>query len=206
MTTRDFDVYTFDSIQHKVGEPFVSFVDRLRYQASKCEFENENFEIKRKIIASCRQSSLRKYAFERPKLLEQVIEKGKSLERAANTILCLKCGGNYRMCRKDYCPAQKHWCAVCKKIGHLENVCFSLTQPIRNKKRQRRSMLIDELLPAKRQAAPEFLPEFTGMPIEVLQHQTVITPEPNDVGGNWNFSESTSVGQPHHENDFELFQ
>lgn len=189
MKTKEFHRYVFDLIVQGNRESFDSLVSRLVDQAMKCDFPDEDENIKRAIIAKCRLDSLRKHAFKYSLSLEELIVLGRELEiEAANGKndptkpeegrnrnfqhkFCTRCGANEHMYFSRNCPARNLLCMVCNREGHLDKFCFRVRGPPQSGARKRSSDGSNELPPAKRQAV-QFAQQL---------RQEQVKPEPKNV-------------------------
>ena len=84
------------------GETVVQFIARLRKQTHNCNFNDQDVDIRDKVIDRCRSSVLRR------KLLGYVQE-GHSV-------------------RDKCCPARQAECSKCKMVGHYAAVCKTKTR------------------------------------------------------------------------------
>lgn len=146
MNTWHFERFQFRQIRQEHNESIDVFVTRLRDQARKCSFFNVDEHIKNQIIEKCAIEELRQRVFENEMSLNELINMGKTLERAQmnNRIepsrnftrtpfirtesrnQCCRCGFNNHDQSYRKCPAKAGTCNLCKKPGHFARMCFNL--------------------------------------------------------------------------------
>ena len=157
--------YKFRHITQNDGEEFQAFVNRLRIQAKKCDFADEDRQIKDQIVIGCSSDKLRKVALREGPDLNRLITLGKSEESAeqcsakmsikeeANytghfgknkpqsssmnkkTQTCRNCGGNFPHTGAP-CPAKNQKCYNCNRHGHFGSVCRSGRRKTASNQRQ----------------------------------------------------------------------
>ena len=163
MKTLDYDRYVFRLVKQGNGETIDSFVDRLRHQIKKCQFADEEAQMKDQIIEKGFDNELRKYAFENIVTLSQLILTGKTLEDAKRNSLressknvaekevkelekpqCTRCGQYNHKFYDKRCPALNNKCETCRKFGHYTKLCrWTLRQSSDGNSRNKRHAPVD---------------------------------------------------------------
>lgn len=87
MKTIDYERYIFRLIFQEPGEKFDSFIERLKIQLRKCNFDDRESSFKDQIIEKCANDELRSKAFENRMTLDQLIYTGRVLEEAGKNCL-----------------------------------------------------------------------------------------------------------------------
>ncbi len=78
----DHHVYNFRKEQQKPGESISEFYTRLRTLAKKCEFHDDDVEIKRQIISGTTNTRLRRKSIERSLNLDRLLKTARAMETA----------------------------------------------------------------------------------------------------------------------------
>ena len=145
----DFEIFKFAQMYQLDGEPLDEYVVRLRIAAKRCEFTDEDKEIKRQIIHGCSSTKLRQHILETTSItLKQITDKARAAEAATTQVKSIeRINGNERgsdknekiaavsrrgptsnkicfACGYEYphnseCPAKNSKCRNCKETGHF---------------------------------------------------------------------------------------
>lgn len=141
-----FERHNLRAIKQEQDELFVDFVNRLREQAARCDFKDEEDAVIDQIIEGCGSTDLRKKLLTDDKSLVEVMNLGKSLEkvqdqtkayekkhnfelvqrieRNTTNSRCHACGREGHYARdKDKCPAANFRCHSCGQQGHFKVNC-----------------------------------------------------------------------------------
>lgn len=152
-----YERHVFRQIRQQSDETVERYVNRLRCQAIKCEFDDVDKAITDQVIEGCSSTQLRnKYLQESDMTLKRIYEISKNaqpsldnsesalrsngiVDRISSTeqseFECNRCEGNHN---DESCPANNLTCDYCHQAGHLVSVCQALLQP-----RQKRSVHYD---------------------------------------------------------------
>lgn len=153
MKTLDYERYIFRLMTQEENETIEDYITRLRNQIRKCRFPDVEGQLKDQIIEKCSIKELRQRAFEYEMNLNELINIGKTLERAQRNsrrepirifsnrnksmIQCSRCGFTNHERNDQRCPAKRNVCSNCTKIGHFPRMCFNQRRPERERERER---------------------------------------------------------------------
>lgn len=140
----------FRQIKQEENEDIENFIVKLRNQAKRCKFSNEDDEIKTQIIVNCRSQKLREKLLEKDLELHEIVqiarlsemkqryfseqdEKKEALnyslqsQRKLESRSCFACGRTGHIAKSPECSAKNRTCRKCGKVGHFDKVCKTKT-------------------------------------------------------------------------------
>lgn len=145
----------FRQIKQESNESIEDFILRLRHQANRCKFTDEEGEIKTQVIINCKSHKLQEKLLERDMELHEVIQAAKLYEmkdrylqettgkqevfnyavhskhrnsgKQRDERTCFACGRKGHVAKNVDCPARNKRCRKCDKLGHFDAVCKSKT-------------------------------------------------------------------------------
>lgn len=149
-----YETYLFRTLRQTPDETVDLYVNRLRQQAKKCAFNNEDNQIRDQLLEKTCLENLRLRIFEAGDehfTLPKMIETGRSLEigkvqkeeklvmvtqtiRSSNPKyqakknsdrVCFNCGNAGHFAKDSICPAVDKTCLACGKKGHFRKMCRS---------------------------------------------------------------------------------
>lgn len=145
MHTNEYERYVFRLITQEENESIDSFVERLKFQAQRCEFNDLESQMKDQIIEKCLHNEVRSNAFKHAMTLDQLIYTAKTFEAVGEKCRtemspipfnrpvmrmnnqasdnCTRCGSSNHSFNSKRCPAWKALCGNCTKVGHYTNFC-----------------------------------------------------------------------------------
>lgn len=138
-----FERHLFRQMTQQHGEQFNQFLARLRHQAAKCMFSNEDEHIIDQVAEKSNMPELRKQLLlltNNEISLNSIIAKANALESLSrqlqdyekNTIdivkmsrkeTCIRCGSNTHISKYNKCPARYKRCMRCGNVGHYKQLC-----------------------------------------------------------------------------------
>lgn len=148
-TNKRYERHLLRGIKQEETESFDNFVNRIREQANRCEFNDVNDATIDQIIEGCLSQDFRKKLLSEEKTFEEILQLGKAMEDlqaqcktyvkevqsvqhelvqrvqpSKSAVRCFKCNRLGHIARdKNKCPASGVKCHVCGELDHFKICC-----------------------------------------------------------------------------------
>lgn len=158
--------YVFRKMEQSVRETVRDFITRLRVQARKCNFLDEESQILDQVVEKSSSHVLRYQALTYGMTFPELKSFVDTLENV-NGIKCYRCGSTDHRPYERNCPGRDKYCRSCGLLGHLSEAC---SKSANSRKRPAHAAAMPRLM-LERFDPPSIRPGDSCIKVEVKEEQ-----------------------------------